>query len=78
MHIIQAGKRYDIDDKKHYITMIAGRRMVLCHDDGCQAPLVDGFCKYCGFSPDTQSRQFAPVIDDPNLIDVMLDTHLDR
>ena len=47
--------------------------MVLCHDDGCQAPLVDGYCNECEFRPDTQSRQFAPVFDELGLIDVLLE-----
>lgn len=75
MHIVQNGTRYEIDESKHYITGIDGQQMVLCHDDGCQAPLVNGYCEYCGFSPDTQSRQFAPVvIERPiSLVDVLLE-----
>lgn len=71
MYIIQYGTRVEIDDR-HYVRVIDGRKMVLCHDDSCDAPLIDGNCPVCGFAPDLQSRQFWPI-EEHNILDLMLD-----
>ena len=75
MYVLHNGIRYEINEQVHYITVIDGKQMVLCHDDGCQAPLVNGYCEHCGFRPDTQSRQFSPIIIErpTSLVDVLLE-----
>lgn len=74
MHIIQNGIRIEIDHR-HNVRVINGKKMVLCHDDSCDCPLINGNCPICGFAPDMQSKQFWSIEQEPNILDLMLDNN---
>ena len=60
--VVYGGQTYLLTDQ-HYTRIIDGKEMILCHDDSCNIPLINGKCPVCDIHPDMQSTCLLPVIE---------------